>query len=232
MVPQFYSCNFAGECERDDNSDETLDQCQEHCQSMPNRDVVNIIHGYAADPSGLAPSNAVRIVRDITGITVPRDVSQAVLGDIGSFELYSMLFVPEIRPWVLAQHGVARLAMVQNMMLPIFDITTNQLTTAPSISLMLVEYHEGVAVADSILMMLGLPHNTPQGVWKEHLRNLLETFASEEEDLTITGTQDAFTVVLKAPYTYREALTVSKLFARDGRLVYAVVKEGVLINDQ
>jgi hypothetical protein len=87
MTPR-YSCGFGGECEEDELGPfATSEACRSRCRPRPNREAELTIFEYAPEEAlALAPSDQVRVVRRLTGVTVPPVAARAVLQVISKRE--------------------------------------------------------------------------------------------------------------------------------------------------
>jgi hypothetical protein len=98
-----YSCALNGLCESDPlGAYDSLEECQDECASSENRDLMYLILAYVTDDVRLlAPSDRVRVVRELTGETLTPGQAYKLLLALEKGDVFELIKHPQLHPYIL-----------------------------------------------------------------------------------------------------------------------------------
>jgi len=131
MVALRYSCNYAGECEVDDQGEFASEAaCLVNCAAQEAKEINYLIFEYDWEAARvLAPSDLVAVVRRITGATIARGEVRCIFEAMILQDYELLALVDVLLPWIRRVHPYSLLFEV-----PIGSLSPEQVVTFPILS--------------------------------------------------------------------------------------------------
>src|SRR5665647_1112857 len=111
-----YTCNFAGTCELDVHGYSTQEECIQQCRPVEAKDLIYLMLSYnlrdLEDLEKLAPSDRLRLIREITGLSVQLSPPESyrMLVALVHRDVQELVTYPQLVPYLIREYPPEELA--------------------------------------------------------------------------------------------------------------------------